>query len=105
MPHLAKPNDTDAAHHALAHVSTFPVLSNAHCRRELNLSDSKRMRISAIAGLDATRHVSNVARRRSTLGVPLNMLQVLPLDAYHVTGPRRLNETDPFIAAVEIEPS
>jgi hypothetical protein len=63
------------------------------------------MRISAIAGLDATRHVSNVARRRSTLGVPLNMLQVLPLDAYHVTGPRRLNETDPFIAAVEIEPS
>jgi hypothetical protein len=51
------------------------------------------------------RHVSNVARRRSTLGVPLNMLQVLPLDAYHVTGPRRLNETDPFIAAVEIEPS
>jgi hypothetical protein len=105
MPHLAKPNDTDAAHHVLAHVSTFPVLSNAHCRRELNLSDSKRMRISAITGLDATRHVSNVARRRSTLGVPLNMLQVLPLDAYHVTGPRRLNETDPFIAAVEIEPS
>ena len=63
------------------------------------------MRISAIAGLDATRHVSNVARRRSTLGVLGNMLQVLPLDAYHVTGPRRLNETDPFIAAVEIEPS
>jgi hypothetical protein len=105
MPHLAKPNDTDASHHALAHVSTFPVLSNAHCRREPNSSDSKRMRISAIAGLDATRHVSNVARRRSTLGVPGNMLQVLPLDAYHVAGPRRLNETDPFIAAVEIEPS
>jgi hypothetical protein len=33
------------------------------------------------------------------------MLQVLPPDAYHVAGPRRLNETDPFIAAVEIEPS
>jgi hypothetical protein len=105
MPHLAKPNDTDAAHHALAHVSTFPVLSNAHCRREPNFSDSKRMRISAIAGLDATRHVSNVARRRSTLGDLGNMLQVLPLDAYHVARPRRLNETDPFIAAVEIEPS
>jgi hypothetical protein len=101
MPHLAKPNDTDAAHHALAHVSTFPMLSNAHCRREPNFSDSKRMRISAVAGLDAT----NVARRRSTLGVPGNMLQVLPLDAYHVAGSRRLNETDPFIAAVEIEPS
>jgi hypothetical protein len=103
MPHLAKPNDTDAAHHALAHVSTFPVLSNAHCRREPNFSDSTRE--CAIAGLDAARHVSNVARRRSTLGVPGNMLQVLPLDAYHAAGPRRLNETDPFIAAVEIEPS
>jgi hypothetical protein len=33
------------------------------------------------------------------------MLQALPLDAYHVARPRRLNETDPFIAAVEIEPS
>ena len=33
------------------------------------------------------------------------MLQVLPLDAYHVAGPRRLNETDPAIAAVETEPS
>jgi hypothetical protein len=105
MPHLAKPNDTDAAHHAFAHVSTFPVLSNAHCRHEPNFSDSKRMRISAISGLDATRHVSNVARRRSALGVLGNMLQALPLDAYHVARPRRLNETDPFIAAVEIEPS
>jgi hypothetical protein len=105
MPHLAKSNDTDAAHHALAHVSTFPMLSNAHCRREPNFSDSERMRISVITGIDITRHVSSVARRRSTLGAPGNMLQVLPLDAYHVTGPRRLNETDPFIAAVEIEPS
>jgi len=33
------------------------------------------------------------------------MLQVLALDAYHVARPRRLNETDPFITAVEIEPS
>ena len=33
------------------------------------------------------------------------MLQVLPLDAYHVARQRRLNESDPFIAAVEIEPS
>jgi len=51
------------------------------------------------------RQVSNVARRRSARGEPGNVLQVLPLDAYHVAGPRRLNETDPFIAAVEIEPS
>jgi hypothetical protein len=64
------------------------------------------MGISAIARhRDATRHISNVARRRSTLGVQGNMLQVLALDAYHVARPRRLNETDPFIAAVEIEPS
>src|SRR5262249_35461570 len=49
MPHLAKPDDTDATNGACAHIPTFLVSTSVtHCRREPNFGDNKPPRAAGV---------------------------------------------------------
>src|SRR5262245_27380053 len=101
MSHLAKPDDTDATNGACAHIptSTFLVSTGfTHCRREPNFGDNKPPRTDGIpTRLErgaSPQHGGNTGR--DIAGAHARCVSC------RATTPDR---TDPFIAAVKIEPS
>jgi hypothetical protein len=99
MSHLAKPDDTDATNGACAHIPTFLVSTGfTHCRREPNFGDNKPPRADGIpTRLErgaSPQHGGNAGR--DIAGAHARCVSC------RATTPDR---TDPFIAAVKIEPS
>jgi len=99
MPHLAKPDDTDATNGACAHIPTSLVSTSVtHCRREPNFGDNKPPRAAGVpTRLErgaSPQHGGNAGR--DIAGAHGRCVSC------RATTPDR---TDPFIAAVKIEPS
>jgi len=99
VSHLAKPDDTDATNGACAHIPTFLVSTGfTHCRREPSFGDNKP---PSADGISTRRERGASPQHGGNAGRDIAGAHARCVSCRATTPDR----TDPFIAAVKIEPS
>src|SRR5262245_47171914 len=99
MSHLAKPDDTDATNGACAHIPTFLVSTGfTHCRREPSFGDKKPPHAD---GIPTRRERGASPQHGGNAGRDIAGAYARCVSCRATTPDR----TDPFIAAVKLEPS